>query len=282
MSSENAILSHFSLPVILRQFFCGVVFFLPTLLAWGGDVKALYALLKPESSVVLGVGIVLSCIIGTIIHHLEKNTYHYALQGLFCVVGQCFAECDRKCCGLLVIVALAAMCILMWVCYNTCLCLFFILLTLLLVVTLTIFHVPLVSITQKLWVISAVEVMKKEEFNVGNYACERYAVLKRLDTWSDNIHCVQACCFAWILGIALAKFLANQAEVIGFVMNICSSSMCVNVCTEPSPAQSQLQCFEGWSVGFAFAILFWEACFEWHRFQHIYAITKNMSFMDGN
>lgn len=265
MSSENAILSHFSLPVILRQFFCGVVFFLPCLLVWG-VAESCRDLMNSDKPIVVGFFVVLCCIVGTIIHHLEKNTYSYFLQGLFC-------DIKRKRWGVLIVFAVFFCLVSYYVCFWG----YIAILSLMLICTLFMFHNRLVETTQKLWVISEVgKVVSKKKAPIS-FARERYAVLKRLDAWSDHIHCVQSCCFAWIFGLTFAHYLTKpEEEFINILIRICSLLVGCTPWVQPKSA-IPLSSFEGWSMVLAMVILFLEACIEWHRFQHVLKITKGFN-----
>lgn len=84
-------LDNFSLSHILRQFFCGVVFFVP-FFCLPADLNKVHTLKewiqisnsnKDWSNPKLALLCILACIIGTVIYHLEKNLWSYPLQCVF-------------------------------------------------------------------------------------------------------------------------------------------------------------------------------------------------------
>lgn len=254
-----------------------VLFFLPSLLAYGADDKVYQVLLKAESSFAIGLFVVSSCIVGTIIHHLEKNTYSYVLQAGFSYVQHIKSSGDRQCAGCVVLLGMLFMLIILALSYQACICLFFVVVTFTLVITLLFFLNNLVEITEKLWIISEIAKVNQEELNHRKYPRERIAILNRLDTWSDNIHCVQSCCFAWLLGLCFARYLVTQGEYTMIIFaKMSATSIEYSTVFDSGLAEAQLQSFSGWSTVLAFLLLFWEACFEWHRFQHIFHIVGSM------
>lgn len=99
--------------------------------------------------------------------------------------------------------------------------------------------------TQKIWIIeigTAVLPEKDAKGDLKYTPSDRNAIAQKLATWSDFIHCTQSCCFAWIVGCALAD-------------GLCAA------CEEPS-------------VLIAILILILEFLFDWHRYQHVLDITK--------
>ena len=83
----NEFLSKFSLQNFLRQFFCGVVFFLPLYLFVLWKVHEFFfqsGICCKKQLICIGA---LACVIGTLIYHLEKNLYSYVIQGI--------CECER-------------------------------------------------------------------------------------------------------------------------------------------------------------------------------------------
>lgn len=86
-------LDKFSLSLILRQFFCGVVFFVPFFgvsgTTKGTNVYSLNEWIQKGTSnndwsnPKVAALCVLACIVGTIIYHLEKNLWSYPLQCIF-------------------------------------------------------------------------------------------------------------------------------------------------------------------------------------------------------
>lgn len=80
----DRILEKFSLALLLRQLFCGVVFFLPCLLVRRKlDLASLFSSHLSSEPADIGLWMILAFIVGTIIYHLEKNFWTYPLQCLF-------------------------------------------------------------------------------------------------------------------------------------------------------------------------------------------------------
>lgn len=87
------VLGKFSISHILRQFFCGVVFFVPFFCISGtkgkNKIHSLNEWLQVGffnhdwSTPKVAALCALACVIGTIIYHLEKNLWSYPLQCLF-------------------------------------------------------------------------------------------------------------------------------------------------------------------------------------------------------
>lgn len=187
------------------------------------------------------------------------------------------SETTRKFSSCLVFLSLGVMIVVLACAYCMCICAFLFFLTVQFLAVLSIFSLQLVEVTQKSWVISGISNLSRKELNLHAYPRERFAILKRLDTWSDNIHCVQSCCFAWLFGLWLAKYLVQQnGGAINILIKFGENSVEYCSCVNFSALETQLQNLDGWSVCLAFLFLFLEACFEWHRFQHILDITQNL------
>ena len=77
----DSFLQKFSLQNLLRQFFCGVVFFVPLYL-FAREKMPATDLLKWESGVFFLFSSV-ALAVGTIIYHLEKNLYSYPLMYMY-------------------------------------------------------------------------------------------------------------------------------------------------------------------------------------------------------
>lgn len=273
----NAILSQFSITVLIRQFFCGVVFFLPAMLAGSGDAQLSQLLLKSESSFAIGLFVALACIIGTIIHHIEKNSYSYVLQGFFCYIKDNESAKSRSynIIGgftiLLVLISIICGLIDAWFWLAVVVISFFV------VLNLSCFLDKLLTINQKIWIISETSKIHRDDDYLRLNLSAKNAILKRLDAWADNIHCVQSCCFAWLLGLCFARYLVTQGEYTMIIFaKMSATSIEYSTVFDSGLAEAQLQSFSGWSTVLAFLLLFWEACFEWHRFQHIFHIVGSM------
>ena len=78
----NDFLGKFSLSLILRQLFCGIVFFVPCIQTCFSGCFTIDKVSEFSTDILLPVAIA-SLIIGTVIYHVEKNTYSYIVQGLF-------------------------------------------------------------------------------------------------------------------------------------------------------------------------------------------------------
>lgn len=233
----DSFLNKFSLHHFLRQMFCGVVFFVPLFMYVPEVVNAFLCELVSEWR--LSVVIVLSCIVGTIIYHLEKNFYSYMLQRVFEIIYQCRGY--------------HFICILSWL-----ICSFFILVWswspdkcvfhwlgcffILGIVGLLSFlchwdrsHV--INRTEQCWMI---------EDGICNTTERQRAIAKKIATWADFIHCTQSCCIAWICGTALTYNINPE-------MAYCASSaICVRICV---------------------AVMLFEILVDWHRYQHVIKIT---------
>lgn len=275
----SAILSKFSISLLIRQFFCGVVFFLPFLLMHGEKVSNILPKSLGESTT-LCLCMALACIVGTIIHHLEKNTYSYFVQMLFCLVERLNTGWDKGCCGCLIIfnVISVAFCFLFSLHNQYLFCC--------LLGTLVVIIIPwiigkrtLLEETRRTWIISGfkpTELKEQKEFSAEvreNAYC--YSILKRLDAWSDNIHCTQCCCFAWIFGYFFSKSMISNCSAVHFAQykTDTTNETVFNVISVFN-GHPLNQDFWDKSIAIAIFILVLEFLFEWHRHSHIAFITN--------
>lgn len=267
----NDFLGKFSLSLILRQFFCGVVFCVPCMLTCFPDGFTIDAVSEFSTDILLPVAIA-SLIIGTVIYHVEKNTYSYAIQGLFLTVLETFSfikdkrvsskiETYKMYFHILLIILMAVDSFLffwvddrnIWMCVSGA--------AALLVVNLMLSSI--VTFYQKAWSIDQQRVLG------ANSSIDAKLVMGHLDTWSDNIHCVQCCCFAWLAGSAFSHWLS--------IRNIMDTCQCMRAVFGSS--WEVLNTSIHWAIlspygKLACIILFLELIFEFHRFRHLYKIVK--------
>lgn len=234
-------LSELKLQNLLRQFCCGVVFFVPLYLFVPCKIQLVWqnAGLADDSLKCIAV---LAFIIGTVIYHLEKNLYSYAVQAVFeksqgknvgrylwvlgCVLFvvlpfYTFWNCDRS-----------------WMLYAMIIvCSVWTLLSL----SVFAFSDIVLKPTQKQWEIEAHSKKCSEK---------EWAIADKVAVWSDFIHCVQSCCFAWLLGAGIAIHIIQECECCASKENIIAS--CVEV----------------------ICLLLIELGIDWHRYRHVLSITK--------
>lgn len=278
MQGVNAILSKFSLTVLIRQFFCGVVFFLPYLMLNGESTAFSFTKGLGESGT-LGLCVTLACIMGTIIHHLEKNVYSYVIQMLLCCFHNDKSSGDRGCCGCMMLFIALSIAFLVMVTFHNVF-LFYCLLSLVIIIV-ALWNWKgrcLVAETQALWKISGegkyIQKHKNEAICKDNRdRLYKFSILERLDAWSDNIHCAQCCCFSWILGYYFAKLVAPEKQEILFVQ--CDDGNQVFKCFSFFDFEIVNQTFWNASISLALFVLVLEFLFEWHRHYHIASILQD-------
>lgn len=255
--------SGFNLQNLLRQFCCGVVFFVPLFLFVPVQFNYMWHRARIGEDKLVCVA-VLSFIIGTIIYHLEKNLYSYLIQAFFesartflllsvliifvlGVIGLCIVGC---CLPTLIGIASVLLIIACIICF-------------LIPIFSKDFNLKaaddptdriyckvvdkLVDRTERCWRI-------EELANVGQGSCW-CATAKKVSIWSDFIHCVQSCCFAWILGTIAAYYLHS------FHSCGCDAAHCIHL--------------YHMSVGvvIAMAILLVEIGIDAHRYIHVIRMT---------
>lgn len=251
----DSFLQKFSLQNLLRQFFCGVVFFVPLWLFTQdpGRKCCTYSVLditQWETGTFL-LFVALASVIGTIVYHVEKNLYSYLVQTLFESFAK-YKNWQMRVVPLLVAGAITVMISPLFQvpedkgdvfnCYMVALSFFVVICIFNVLFTESFFKVMIR--TRASWIIEEQFCDKSSEDRLA-----RWAVAKRISSWSDFIHCSQSCCFAWLLGCLLCKF-ANNIEVQN---------------TE----------FFGLSIVVVASILFLEIIFDWHRYQHVLAMTES-------
>lgn len=262
----DSFLPKFSIQNFLRQFFCGVVFFIPFLLhatshcncflcenatAYEVTQNSLRiqhgAPLAWDAGKLVVVGIC-SCIIGTIIYHLEKNLYSYCVQGLFELFHK-HISLKSKSSGIFSLVIFE---ILLFLCVLW----FHSILALIIAVLIFVFFGLLltnglslvIQRTQQCWFIeeelkkNSATKEQKEKVELLPDLQMSHAIARKVSTWSDFIHCVQSCCFAWIAGSCFV--LKNDAN-------------------------ANVQ--DGLTV--AVMLLLLEIVFDYHRYQHVIRMT---------
>lgn len=239
----DKVFDKFSLSLILRQLLCGVVFFLPQL-QYG---------IKIGDSLALSIGF-LSLIIGTFIYHIEKNTYSYLVQGiLYKLIQKNLLVTDIL--ALIFIVLCGYLCLEIW---DSA---FFALLLMIIVCASIGFSIILIDFYEKVWSID-----KDTRFK-GEIIIKPSRILAHLDTWSDNIHCIQCCCFAWILGSLFSKYAKIQ-----YIVGKCGFVDCVTFIKSKEDMTWGILTSRGCLI--AYLILVLELFFEFHRFYHLYKISE--------
>ena len=287
VADMDSFLSKFSLQTFLRQFFCGVVFFCPFLLytpkyanAFLGGEEVSIKISQDcfsfctqygawETGKLVFIGIV-SCIIGTIIYHVEKNLYSYFIQASFEVAH--VKTNNGKISGKVAFYFFIMTFILFLILLGAQSIMLFILALLVFVfwgTSLSNGFSRVVSRTQQSWIIEnnkaieskiavskvidgkviegkviegkKIEETKKEE-ELDSLKMAK-AIAEKVSTWSDFIHCVQSCCFAWLAGSCFVKcFIFSDADI-------------------------------SFGNSIAVVLLFLELIFDWHRYQHVIAMT---------
>ncbi|MCI7698494.1 MAG: hypothetical protein MSQ05_03795 [Akkermansia sp.] len=240
----DKLIGQFKLQNFLRQMFCGVVFLLPFFLFPATVqlcpcVPKFYACFPQPGDLdfaQLSALAVLAVIIGTIIYHIEKNVLSYPIQIIFRLISRKFASWGKLICLVVVSAGLAwclhsyfseisvqlriavgvvfAFCIFTAVCAKV---------------------LKVVDDTRRLWI--------REDSEHAASGGDDKAVLKRVGTWADFIHCGQSCAIAWLLG----SFLCNVC--LGWKLN-----------------GNPFYCHGLFLAG---ALLVLEIFIDWHRYQHV-------------
>ena len=273
-------LGAFSLQNFLRQFFCGVVFFVPFFLygqtplaAWLESGQDNPDWCAPKVAA-LGV---LACIVGTIIYHFEKNLYSYGIQCIFewghAKEWRCIAR-SIIIVIIVIIVAILAILAILVICPHYYLATLFI--------AISIFCLPsfystfcdlLHGRTRKLWVAEHICPTANSTRKLASYVTGTLSkipsdaipiIAERISKWSDYIHCVQSCCFAWMLSTIMAHFQAQQ------IIKLCSADGLDKLYDLVRNCEWRFQ------ILIPLCILILEAIFDWHRYQHVLAITERI------
>ena len=225
----ESFLQKISLQNLLRQFFCGVVFFVPLWLFARTRIVEILGVEKGNTGVYLAFA-ALASIIGTTIYHLEKNLHSYPLQLAYEYYHERKSGClCNKCKSLgvliLVIASLVALCmvicsdkpflgmLVVLVCYFV-----------LSVIMLRAGKKRLIASTleQWLWEEKAGQLKMEDALPLlSEDDLQKVAAMKKISTWSDFIHCVQSCCFAWIFGCVVIKMTENPITLPNLEELIC-------------------------------------------------------------
>lgn len=257
--------SGLNLQNLLRQFCCGVIFFVPLFLFVPNQFYYIWRQAGIVEDRLICVA-VLSFIIGTVIYHLEKNLYSYLIQAAFESIGEKLLRA--------VLIIFVLMVMLFWIA-DCCLpTLIGIVLVLLVIACIICFLIPLFSRdfnhkaeadstdeiyckivdalidrTEKCWLI--------EKF-VKDKWTPQYSIAKKVSIWSDFIHCVQSCCIAWIMGTIAAYYL-HPCFLCG-----CDASRCIYL--------------HDMSVGveIAMTILLVEIGIDAHRYIYVIRMTSSV------
>lgn len=298
----DKLLDKFSLQTFLRQFFCGVVFFVPIWLFGKESLGELSNIQNWEAGT-FGLFIALASIIGTIIYHLEKNLWSYPMQWLhrkekplasFIYIGW-------------LIVDVAIVCLLPYPLFVMGLILvtFVVIVVIVVIVgviasgsvracldTLSRDFRMVLEDTWKCWCLedSFYGDCKKANENQDEKFARSVAIAGKVATWSDFIHCVQSCCFAWILGSCLVLVLEEHCTT---KIDWAPCEMCGDVCTiVQTKTESALMCKEVGlcsiiqqseiaerldfrvGMGIAIFVLALEFLIDRHRYFHVKEMIK--------
>ena len=229
----DSFLQKFSLQNLLRQFFCGVVFFVPLYLFAREKMPATDLLRWESGAFFLFSSVALA--VGTIIYHLEKNLYSYPLMYMYERLifknhaDGCSSEIKFSFWWLIWCVAGVA-CLLLLGCTHflvswpwpvfMAFAFFW-----LLIVTWMLLESSENMIVERTWEQWGIEYEASHKTRENNLLNEQknksvqYAAAEKIATWSDFIHCVQCCCFAWIFGSLLALYL-TETIVKGFYQGL--------------------------------------------------------------
>lgn len=272
-------LGKFSLSLILRQFFCGVVFCVPCILAFspmGADLNK-FSGLSSEALIAIAV---ISLITGTVIYHIEKNAYSYFIQCLLLLLLKIINRKKNELFTIVIVVSIALV-------VSFALLIFYAYISLAIIVgiiaiLLIMYFSGIASFYQKVWsidkpkksntkliVIGRRDYDSKNEQAFGKHrGIKPYLILGHLDTWSDNIHCVQCCCFAWLSGIVFTNWIASHgSDYCVFQCNTAGEIIHGSI----SAALKSPDCL------CVYVLLILEVLFEFHRFYHLYKITEESS-----
>ena len=262
----NEFLSKFSLQNFLRQFYCGVVFFLPLYLfvPWKVHEFFFQSGLCCKQLICIGA---LACVIGTLIYHLEKNLYSYVIQGIYeWLEERKSLEKYNK-----IIIAGVLLCGLILTLSRCCHCLICVIIAspfILCIVKLfsdgKVFKTTIIS-----WIIEGSDAKENKDKNhtetnemqardPGHGEITMHdlrSIAGKIAVWSDFIHCTQSCCFAWILGTCFSYWIIER--------NCCAS------CVEYMSSRMD------WSLIAAFSILFIESVFiDRHRYSFVMEMKR--------
>lgn len=218
----DSLFSKFSLQTFLRQFFCGVVFFVPVYIYAANRIGKIGHIEKWETGTFFLFAAVASAV-GTIIYHLEKNLYSYPLMYLYEKKIFNHKESKKESCeiplgkqyywttwcvlGVVFLLSIGCINLLPQHLSIILLIAFF---GYLIIVTHCILNnstETIINPTLEIWRIEHLAKSKEISQNSGleeDITTEKHSAADKLANWSDFIHCTQSCCFAWILGALLA------------------------------------------------------------------------------
>lgn len=262
----NEFLSKFSLQNFLRQFYCGVVFFLPLYLfvPWKVHEFFFQSGLCCKQLICIGA---LACVIGTLIYHLEKNLYSYVIQGIYEWLEErkSLEKYNR------IIIAAVLLCGLIFSLLYYLHSLIGVIIVLLFTLCLMklflgekVFKTTIIS-----WIIEGSDAKENRDKNhtetnemqardLGHREITMHdlrSIAGKIAVWSDFIHCTQSCCFAWILGTCLSYWIIEK-DCCPCCAQYVSSTMC-------------------WSVSAALIILFIESVFiDRHRYSFVMEMKR--------
>ncbi len=256
----DSFLQKFSLQNLLRQFFCGVVFFVPFAIyspdlvnAYMSENSSISAQLAKDSlSFQIGMGTwqtsklialsVVSALIGTVIYHLEKNLYSYIIQGFFeQIFGKAVKGKDVHRCFWLVIIWMIFIAAVLFVLlergdftiYGSLVIACLLILSYVFGIAFISDSIKrVISRTQQCWIVEEYSTEKTEPnlLEDKKNQCKRFkfaqCIAKKLAVWSDYIHCVQSCCLAWILGSCAVNSLESSCD-ISFGVTVALFILCV-------------------------------------------------------
>ena len=260
MRCMEAFLHKFSLQNCLRQFFCGVVFFVPMYL-FAKPMLGEFSNLHSWTTGTFLLFASLSGIIGTIVYHLEKNIYSYFIQTIFELLESWKSKplfC-LPCAAVLVISLVCSPCFhdtTSWCCVVPLI--IFLLIVVLICWLFTSAFAKVQERTRECWY------CEEKVFNIEPTIknMQVYAIAKRVSAWSDFIHCTQSCCFAWLFGCLACKIHHGSECTCCFNRLLCQCQECFD---------DRLMSY---SVVIALCILVLELVFDWHRYQHVIKMTE--------
>ena len=226
----DSLLHKFSLQNFLRQFFCGVIFFVPIYIFGDAQIGELGHIEKWETGTFLLFAAVAAAV-GTIIYHLEKNLYSYPLmylyeKKLFCsdLSQKGHSEIREKghyywimwcVIGVVFLLSLGCTNLLPLHPWSSLLYAGGIYLILVTHALLNNSTEDIIKPTLVMWIIEhQAKAKEKSPLNAPASAITTVqdAAVGKLANWSDFIHCSQSCCFAWILGSLLAYNISGTIQ----------------------------------------------------------------------
>lgn len=195
----------------------------------------------------------LASVIGTIIYHLEKNLHSYPLQLAYEYHYQ--GSGIMKSIGILLLTfaPIVSLCAVEY--FNKPSLLIFIVAGCYLLLAISLLRTGkkrLIESTlnQWLWEEKAGQLNKDAVLPINSDEnLKKVATMKKISTWSDFIHCVQSCCFAWIFGSLLAYYISGSS-VSGF--------------------------YHGMTI--AFMLLVAELIIDMHRYRFVNCIINNKTY----